>query len=228
MNVSAVLVTRGNVDLQPVIDSLPPSWEIVIWDNGERMISRGDGWAEVCQDLSVYGRYAAIEYTSHDLVYVQDDDCIVSGPQAIVDAWQRETNEWYRTEHLYTEGTKPPLPVVVCNMPQHFRHEGYTDSALVGFGACFHRLLPDDAFQRFAKGSYEAAATLAGSRGTDEQAWWRRTCDVVFTTLTSRILVDVPYKDREFASDPDRMWRQPDHVGERARMLALAREARGS
>ena len=36
-----------------------------------------------------------------------------------------------------------------------------------------------------------------------------RECDAVFTTLTPRILVDVPKTDREFASDPDRLGSSP-------------------
>ena len=213
MNVSAVIVTRGNVDPQEIIDSIPQGWEIVIWDNGEKLVSRSDGYSEVATDCSVYGRYAAIEYASHDLIYVQDDDVIVSDPQAIVDAWDR-----IRLSPAWTAG-------VACNMPQEFRHAGYTDSALVGFGAAFHRSAPARAFERFRE-------RWPGGAGFD--VMFNRTCDVVFTVMTNGPrgdgieLVDVPKVNREFAEDVDRMYRQPDHVGERARMLDLAREARDS
>jgi hypothetical protein len=49
VNVSAVIVTRGDCDLAPSLDALPRDWEKVIWNNGG---SRAD--------LAVYGRYAAI------------------------------------------------------------------------------------------------------------------------------------------------------------------------
>lgn len=63
--VSACLVTRGDVDLQPIIDSLPFT-DIVVWNNAERG-----------QDLQCYGRYAAIAEAKHEIIYQQDDDLIV-------------------------------------------------------------------------------------------------------------------------------------------------------
>jgi hypothetical protein len=62
MNVSAVIVTRGDVDLGPILDSIPID-DIVVWNNAEK-------------DLSVYGRYAAIDQCRHAFIYTQDDDAI--------------------------------------------------------------------------------------------------------------------------------------------------------
>lgn len=221
VNVSACLVTRGDVDINPIIDSLPEEWEKIIWDN-----SRGC-W-EVCRpvfsgriggtvhsvrlihqggDLSVYGRYAAIEYASHDLIYVQDDDVIVSDPQAIVQEWL-----W--------QAKAPGPQTVVCNMPQVFRHDFYTDHALVGFGTAFHRDAPRRAFERFME-HHEHMIPL----GIRQEVFWR-CCDVVFTALTPRVLVDVPKTNLPYAEGPDRMYRQPEHVAERARMLKLALQVR--
>lgn len=231
MKVSAIIVTRGNVDLQPVLDSLPSGWEQVVWDNGGA-VSIYDPAAPGCfahdsvRDLSVYGRYAAIEYASHDLIYVADDDVIVSDPQAIVRAWIEERDS-YLVEDSNTVSQEWVPPFLVANMPQEFRHEGYTDSCLVGFGACFHRDLPERAFERY----YEAYVNHLLLRGSFNGMWkgeevFNRTCDVVFTTLTPRVLVDVSKTDREFASDSNRMWKQPQHYGERVRMLELARQVR--
>lgn len=210
VNVTAVIVTRGDVAMQPVLESLPPRWDRAIWDNGKRELSvlrlsavsnrefrysrRWPSKIRPISDLSVYGRYAALEFVpSSDLIYVQDDDVIVSDPQAIVDAWQ--------AGH------------VICNMPQEFRPH-YPDSALVGFGACFERDLPAQAFARYDAAQY-----------TDMDIFFRE-CDTVFTMLTPRILVDVPKTDRPFASDPDRLWKQPEHNEARARMKELARQVR--
>lgn len=63
--VSAVLVTRGDVDLTPILDSLPFK-DIVVWNNAERP-----------EDLSCYGRYAAIAEAKNQFIYHQDDDLIV-------------------------------------------------------------------------------------------------------------------------------------------------------
>ena len=115
-SVTAVLVTRGNVDIWPVLDSLPDEWQVVIWDNGGRCLRIKDAnndmliRGETITDVSVYGRYAAIEHASNDLIYVQDDDVIVSDPQAIVDRFNSE----FCGGDLTWDG-------VACNMPQEFR-----------------------------------------------------------------------------------------------------------
>lgn len=229
MNVSAIIVTRGNVDLSEILASLPVEWERVVWDNTgtcevydgpNRMVSRV---ALDVPDLAVFGRYAAIEHSSGDLIYVQDDDCVVEDPQAIVEWWQRAS---VATMGAFVQDDRDFL---VANMPPQFRHDFYADHSLVGFGACFHRDLPGRAFTRFALSSHANGALAWGTDGLTTDLF-DRTCDVVFTALTPRVLVDVPYRDLPWASDPDRMWKQPEHVGERARMLELAlrvREAPG-
>lgn len=222
MNVSAIIVTRGDVDLTPVLESLPNEWEKIVWINGQRLdlydaIGASNdlrhilpAFPEKWPDLSVYGRYAAIEHASYDLIYVQDDDVIVSDPQAII------------------ERDPTPEQFLCANMPQEFRPH-YPDSCLVGFGACFHRDAPKRAFERFydAHTSLEVEDLISGEHPKYmPEGFLFRTCDVVFTALTPRMLVDVPITHREFASGPDRMWKQPGHVEERARMLELARQVR--
>lgn len=226
MNVSACLVTRGDVDMQLVIDSLPREWEIVIWDNSG-VITRSDGWAEVCADVSVYGRYAAIEFTTHDLIYVQDDDVIVSDPQEIVDALLNRPSKGGMGSDGYMPGYDE---VVVCNMPLEFRPH-YDDAALVGFGAAFHRDVPARAWRRL--GQWRLAEIEAGrltARTAEEveadRALMERECDRVFTVLTPKVLVDVPKTNREFADAPDRLYRQPGHHASTRRMIELARRVR--
>lgn len=62
--VTACLVTRGDVDLQPIIDSLIFD-RVIVWDNNHR------------PDWKVAGRYWAALEADTDLVYWQDDDTIV-------------------------------------------------------------------------------------------------------------------------------------------------------
>lgn len=61
-HVTACLITRGDTDLQPIIDTLPYG-EVIIWDHTR-------------DDLKVYGRYQAILEASNPVVYLQDDDCL--------------------------------------------------------------------------------------------------------------------------------------------------------
>lgn len=60
-DVTACLITRGDTDLQPILDTLPYA-EIIIWDHTR-------------PDFKVYGRYQAILEASNQVVYLQDDDC---------------------------------------------------------------------------------------------------------------------------------------------------------
>lgn len=180
MRVAACLVTRGNVPMDEIIESIPDEWEVVLWDNSKR------------EDLGVYGRYAAITLTDADLIYVQDDDCVL-------------TEEGIWDLHNFCGPDR-----IVANMPPRFRPH-YPDSCLVGFGAVFPRELPFRAFERLDK--------------TPTLFPW--TCDVYFTALAEqRMYLDLDYRDQPWASDPDRMWKQKNHVGDRAQALAEARALR--
>jgi hypothetical protein len=214
MNVSAVIVTRGDVDLSEILDSFPDEWERVVWDNGRGECRRSKRFSftatwssselgQPLADLSVYGRYSALStpgLCDGDVIMVQDDDCVLprESLEALVAAYQPGQ--------------------LVANMPERFRPH-YPDSALVGFGAIFDRDLPKQAFDRFL-------FTHAKILYDDGVQRFNRTCDVIFTSLTPRILLDLPYRDLPWATDETRMYRQPDHVGERARMLELCRQVR--
>lgn len=119
--VAVVVVTRGDVDLAPVLEPYVGFGfaDGYVWNN-----SGGD------DDLGVYGRYAAIAKTAAPVVLVQDDDCVLARAsiRALLDA--------------YRPGT------LVANMPSEFRKR-YGPLALVGFGAVFDRDLPAAAFARF-------------------------------------------------------------------------------
>lgn len=66
--VSAVLVTRGNVDMTAILYSIAAAGitDVVIWDNAKRD-----------RDLSCYGRYEAIKEARNPVIFHQDDDLTV-------------------------------------------------------------------------------------------------------------------------------------------------------
>jgi hypothetical protein len=74
-DISAVLVTRGDVDLTRIMDSLPYE-EIVIWDNKRRPF-----------DAGAFGRYLAIHETTRPVIYFQDDDCLFRNHDALRSAY---------------------------------------------------------------------------------------------------------------------------------------------
>jgi len=201
MNVTACVATRGDVDMQPILDSFPDDWETIVWNNGSKhCVIDGTTWVPV-KNLGPHARFAAIKYASHDLIYVQDDDVIVSDPGLIVAEWLDILEGYDRDD------------VVVCNMPPEFRSH-YPDSAMVGFGAAFHRDAPELAFRQWDEHGFAR-----------DDLFLRESCRI-FTVLTPQYLVDVPKVDMPYASDPNRLWKQPGHVQSRDKALGMARQVR--
>lgn len=66
-DVSAVIVTRGDVDISTIVNSMPFE-DVIVWDNS------------VEKDLQCYGRFAGIDRCKHDTIYVQDDDVLIPIP----------------------------------------------------------------------------------------------------------------------------------------------------
>lgn len=265
VSVSAIIVTRGDVDLSEILASIPPEWERIVWNNGHRKVtvsnsqetwwSRAMGKApapstsHIQADLAVMGRYEAIKYALWDVVYVQDDDVLLSTDdmREMVRTFDEHSAPW-----CWRCPDPKPSPFVqwedfaVCNMPLEFRHDGYIEHSLVGFGAVFHRDAPAKAFGRFwNRGSFESDFAVHLRMPLDPEEvqrssreefivnpppprFFQRTCDVVFTALTPCVLVDVPKTNLPWATDDNRMYRQKTHVGERQRMLDLALQVRDS
>ncbi len=109
-NVTACLVTRGDVDMRPIIDSLIFD-NVIIWDN-----SRDPDW-------KVAGRYMAALRARNDLVYWQDDDTIVSP------GVQRELLREF----------SPADDDIVANWGHGENPAGYDDLPLVCGGAIAYR-----------------------------------------------------------------------------------------
>ena len=184
MRVSAVIVSRMNVPIGPVIESIQPHVEEII-------IARGDG--------GVYQRYSAAATGARcDIVYTQDDDCIVD-VAAVLAAYE------------------PGL--VTCNMPAKFRPHYPDGIALVGFGCVFYRPAAlrgpaeFDAFKRYAKVGF-----------FDDL--FHREADRVFTGLSPLKLIDVRKQDCWYALGQDRMGTERRHGDDLAAIRKLIYAAR--
>ena len=70
--VSAVIVTRGDVDLGEILTSVVDAGitSVMVWDNSRPR-------TVFDRDRKVYGRYIGAQLLSNETVYVQDDDCLV-------------------------------------------------------------------------------------------------------------------------------------------------------
>lgn len=75
VKVSACLVTRGDCDMTPILDTLPYD-EVIVWDNSKR------------DDFGIFGRYAAIAEAKHDVIYTQDDDLTVTCHDRLLAAYE--------------------------------------------------------------------------------------------------------------------------------------------
>lgn len=117
--VSAVIVTRGDVDLEPILASLPYP-DVVIWNDLERG-SKG-----------VYGRYLASRETVHDVIFFQDDDVLFTAHDELLAAYEpgritgNMPSPWYEAMEYDKLGM-----------------------VLVGAGSLVPRDLPWPAFERY-------------------------------------------------------------------------------
>lgn len=218
--VALTIPTRGDVDLEPILSSLPDFGDVVVWDNS------------VEQDLAVYGRYAAIERTDKAIIATQDDDAIVP---------------WGTILKHYEPGR------LIANMDRARWGPGwgYPDSTLIGWGGLFDRDLPEKAFdyfeqncglttylaeepefKRIQQGNYIVQSNSPHRKYEPGRGWltnadFHRTCDVVFSALTPRTVIDVGFRHLPWADGPGRMWTSgPNHSKERNEMLELCRAIR--
>ncbi len=195
-SVTPVIVTRGNVDLtecrRPLEDqeTYPGTKSLLIWNNSRAAI-----------DMKLVGTYAPAAVIASRLMYVQDDDCVVTN-------WR----------HLYKHWGPGRI---VCNMAPDFQEAYRTRlDKLVGHGAMFEVDLVRPTFARYFE-------------HFDNDEVFLREASRIFTALNfdRLVVVDVGHVDLEWASAPDRLWKQPEHgdMGrqalERARFI-LKREGK--
>ncbi len=75
-DVSAIIVTRGNVDLEPILHTIPYP-DVVVWNNTERE-----------HDYKPFGRYAAIPETKNPVIFWVDDDVKFTNHDALLRAYE--------------------------------------------------------------------------------------------------------------------------------------------
>jgi len=80
-DVTAVIVTRGDVDLAPVLGSLIFN-DVVVWDNSQSRVG----------DQMTYGRVLGAQLAAKEVIYSQDDDLIHSheNQMRILEAYDEE------------------------------------------------------------------------------------------------------------------------------------------
>lgn len=171
MKITAVVVTKGDRDISQVTDSLSNFDELIVWDNSKAI-----------KDLKVFGRYAAAFIARNDLIYIQDDDCIIDTGK-LLDKYESSMH------HCYD---------VFSNFPQDRRME-YSGSkiTLVGWGTLFH------------KNTMKVFCNYLEANPFDDL--FLRECDRVFSYLNTVIHTDVGVTHLPYAFGLDRMGKEDNH-----------------
>lgn len=103
--VTACLVTRGDVDLDPILETLPYG-DVIVWDNSRE------------QDLKILGRYAGAQRADTEVVYFQDDDVVFRHHDELLAAYEPGmTTAVYG--HGENEAGFGDLPLVGCGALAH-------------------------------------------------------------------------------------------------------------
>lgn len=119
-DVSAVLVTRGDVDISRILEALAVFNDVVVWDNSKR------------EDWKLFGRYVGMGECERDIVYVQDDDIFV--PPATIRG--------------LVEAYEPG--VITANMCEGWaRHRDMLDAVQIGAGGIMDRAIPPRVFAKY-------------------------------------------------------------------------------
>lgn len=184
--VDAVIVTRGDVDIQPIRNTLRAFRKIVVWDN-----SKGP-------NMGPFGQFLAACYVAtSDVVYFQDDDCVTL-PEAIVGLW--EPGE------------------IVCNLGLDGHEANYANrpDKLMGFGSCFEYHLIKRTFEKFWE------------KFPIDHVTWREP-GRIFTTMNREKVrvVNVKVTNLPWATLPNRLYNQPEHIPMRDLAVNRALAVRG-
>jgi len=207
MKISAVIVTRGDVDLtkplKPLLDS-DVLLDLIVWDNAAGVVHRyakkNDPFKGVVGhtfgDRGAFGRYAAIEYAWGDVIYFQDDDCVV------------QSSDLDRLVEAYEPG------VLTALMPPS--RTDYTDTVLIGWGSIFDRDLPEKAFYRWRENDGDVSSEDFLIVG----------CDFIFPMLTPWKRLDAEHTDLPWAFNNTRTWQRRGYTETKARYLHQLRKIR--
>jgi len=196
--VSAVLVTRGDVELSPILGELHRHYEdVVVWNNYDEP-----------RDVSVFGRYMATERCKNDLVYFQDDDIVFTKHEELKAAWDRKFH-W-----VTDDGVPAHHSFMLCNMdPAWVERGGYEDVGLLGMGG----LMPRYGWE------YPITEYLSYY---PEDKFFLDWCDFVTGVLMGHAKIDLGYEVRDVAHSGKRLAHYPANRARKNAMIERARRLR--
>jgi len=162
VKVSAVIPSRGDVDLKKITDHLRRYPEI-----DEVLLGISD---------TPHTRYRMANIARNEIIFTQDDDCLTD-LRPLIEAYE-------------------PAMLVNAMTPEHAaQYPGR--QTLIGFGALFQKSL-----------------TICLD-GWERDALFYRESDRIFATLNPHKTVFPSIQILPQAHNPNRFWKQPDHVSAR-------------
>lgn len=170
MKLTAVIPTRGDVDVSPIVSHLRTYREIA-----EVVVVAGS---------TPFNRYMWGRHATTDLIYTQDDDCITDIAM-LIDFWEDRD-------------------VILNAMTREHAAQYPGAQTLLGFGAIFPRLLINTTF-------------IFDERWKRDALFFRE-ADRIFATVNTHSTVYPKIEILPHANNPNRLWKQADHLAARAEM----------
>lgn len=145
--------------------------EIIIIDNAKG------------KNLGTYGRYVGAKRARNDIIYIQDDDCLIHGLESIYETYMKDTSK-------LTYGTQAHLE------PEY---HGDNHMAILGWGTFFNRKWVD----------FDPYTDKYGK----DYCFYREADRIFTMLLDGKhtpVVVEVEHLDG--ASGEEAMWKQDDHI----------------
>lgn len=203
--VTAVLITRGDTDLQPVLDSLVfPT--VVVWDNSGdwMMIRRGKLYnGGKAENQMTYSRLLASSFAPTNVIYSADDD-IIHTPEnqmAILAAYEPGKivgcmwDEW--SDGAQRQGIE----------------KGYSDLVFAGSGSVYDRNVARTAAQSYLD-------------HFPEDDFFRLWCDTIVGVIAPTKQLNIRFDALPCAENDNRMCNLPDAVALKTEAINRARWVR--
>lgn len=219
-HVTAVIVTRGDVDLTPVLDSLIFD-DVIVWDNSREPFAIGE-WRngavtvgtrlaaqalapqrDLAVDEMTWGRALAAELATTNVVYSQDDDIIHTpeNQQAIIAAYEPGVLVGCMWDEWSAGAKKQGI------------EDGYDDLVFCGSGSVYDRDLPFNVTREY----------LTHFPLDDFFRLW---ADTIIGVCAPTKQLDIRFDALPCAEDDNRMCNLPDAVANKTEAIKRARWVR--
>lgn len=199
MRISAVVPTRGDVDLRPLVENFRKFPEI-------------DDIHFVCGDTP-HNRYIAARGARHPIILTCDDDCVTDFAPLI--------------KGFVTMPEHDDLHTFVNAMTGAHAAQYPGQQTLLGFGTIFHICLIEQTFFERSGIYYIDVDWYTGFSRWVRDDLFLRESDRIFATVNKHVTVFPAIEILPCAHNPNRLWKHPEHIHTRFAMEHRIKEVTG-